>query len=321
MRAVVYSAYGGPEQLRVTEVPRPVPKPGEVLIRVKAASLNSWDWDLLRGQPFMVRLEGLTKPRHPVLGADVAGIVEAVGEGVTRFALGDAAFGDLSGASWGGFAEHVCAPETALAAIPAGVGFEAAAATPQAGLLAWQGLRWKGEVQPGDKVLINGGGGGAGTFAIQMAKLAGAAVTGVDRAEKAELMRAVGADRVVDYAVTDFTAEGQRYDLILDMVAGRPLAHYRRVLSPRGRFVMVGGKTSTILTVALVGAMTSKPEGQQMGLLLHRPDVGQLAELGALIAAGTIVPAVEQVYSLEDTAEAFRRIGEGRALGKLVVAP
>lgn len=321
MRAVVYSAYGMPEQLRLTEVARPVPKAGEVLIRVKAASLNSWDWDLLRGQPFLVRLGGLLRPPYPILGADVAGVVEAAGEGVTRFAVGDAVFGDLSGASWGGFAEYVAAPEAALAAIPAGVSFEAAAATPQAGLLAWQGLRWKGEVQPGDKVLINGGGGGAGTFAIQLAKRAGAEVTGVDRAEKAELMRSVGADRVIDYAVTDYTAEGERYDLILDMVAARPLAHYRRALSPRGRFVMVGGKTSTILTVALAGAMTSKPEGQQMGLLLHRPDVGQLAELGALVAAGTIVPAVERVYPLEQAAEAFQRIGDGRALGKLVVAP
>lgn len=251
MRAVVCSAYGMPEQLRLTEVARPVPKAGEVLIRVKAASLNSWDWDLLRGQPFLVRLGGLLRPPYPILGADVAGVVEAAGEGVTRFAVGDAVFGDLSGANWGGFAEYVAAPEAALAAIPAGVSFEAAAATPQAGLLAWQGLRWKGEVQPGDKVLINGGGGGAGTFAIQLAKRAGAEVTGVDRAEKAELMRSVGADRVIDYAVTDYTAEGERYDLILDMVAARPLAHYRRALSPRSRFVMVGGKTSTILTVAL----------------------------------------------------------------------
>ena len=321
MRAVVYSAYGTVEQLRLAEVERPVPRAGEVLIRVKAASLNSWDWDLLRGQPFLVRLGGLLRPPHPILGADVAGVVEALGEGVTRFAVGDAVFGDLSGASWGGFAEYVCAPEGALAAMPAGVSFEAAAATPQAGLLAWQGLRWKGEVRPGDKVLINGGGGGAGTFSIQLAKRAGAEVTGVDRAEKAELMRSVGAARVVDYAATDFTAESVRYDLILDMVAGRPLAHYRRALSPRGRFVMVGGKTSTILTVALVGAMTSKPEAQQMGLLLHKPDGGQLAELGALVAAGTIVPAVERVYPLEETREAFRRIGEGRALGKLVVAP
>jgi NADPH:quinone reductase-like Zn-dependent oxidoreductase len=319
MRAVVYSAYGGVEQLHLGEVERPEPKPGEVLLRVKAASLNSWDWDLLRGQPFLARLGGLLKPRHQILGADVAGIVEAVGGGVSRLAVGDGVFGDLSGANWGGFAEFVCAPEAALARIPAGVSFEAAAATPQAGLLAWQGLRWNGEVRPGDKVLINGAGGGAGTFAIQLAKRTGAVVTGVDSAEKAALMRQLGADRVVDYRAEDFAAGSERYDLILDMVARRPLAQYRRVLTPTGRLAVVGGTTLTILAVASIGAMTSKPDGQQLGLVLHRPDIGQLAELGALIATGEIVPAIDRVYPLEETAEAFRRIGAGQALGKLVV--
>lgn len=321
MRAVVYSAYGGVEQLRLAEVARPVPGPGEVLIRVKAASLNSWDWDLLRGQPFLARLGGLMKPRHPILGADVAGVVEAVGAGVSRFAVGDAVFGDLSAGNWGGFAEYVAASEAALARIPAGVSFEAAAATPQAGLLAWQGLRWKGEVRPGDKVLVNGGGGGAGTFAIQLARQAGAVVTGVDRAEKLELMRAMGAERVIDYRVEDFAAGGERYDLIIDMVASRPLAQYRQALTPTGRLAVIGGTTPTILAVASIGAMTSKPEGQQLGLVLHRPDVKQLAELGALIAAGEVKPAIDRVYPLAETAEAFRRIGEGQTLGKLVVVP
>lgn len=321
MRAVVYSAYGGVEQLRLAEVARPVPGVGEVLIRVKAASLNSWDWDLLRGQPFLARLGGLMKPRHPTLGADVAGVVEVVGAGVSRFAVGDAVFGDLSGGNWGGFAEYVAASEAALARIPAGVSLEAAAATPQAGLLAWQGLRWKGEVRPGDKVLVNGGGGGAGTFAIQLAKRVGAVVTGVDRAEKLELMRAMGAERVIDYRVEDFAAQSERYDLIIDMVASRPLAQYRQVLTPTGRLAVIGGTTPTILAVASIGAMTSKPEGQQLGLVLHRPDVKQLAELGALIAAGEVKPAIDRVYPLAETAEAFRRIGEGQALGKLVVVP
>lgn len=319
MRAVVYSAYGGVEQLHLSEVAQPSPGPGEVLLRVKAASLNSWDWDLLRGQPFLARLGGLLKPKHPILGADVAGIVEAVGEGVGRLAVGDRVFGDLSGANWGGFAEFVCAPEAALAKIPEAVSFEAAAATPQAGLLAWQGLKWNGEVRSGDKVLINGAGGGAGTFATQLAKRAGAVVTGVDCAEKTALMRQMGADRVIDYRVEDFAAGSERYDLILDMVARRPLAQYRRGLTPTGRLAVVGGTTPTILTVASIGAMTSKPDGQQLGLVLHRPDIGQLAELGALIASGEIVPAIDRVYPLEETAEAFRRLGDGQALGKLVV--
>jgi len=319
MRAVVYSAYGGVEQLHLSEVAQPSPGPGEVLLRVKAASLNSWDWDLLRGQPFLARLGGLLKPKHPILGADVAGIVEAVGKGVGRLAVGDRVFGDLSGANWGGFAEFVCAPEAALAKIPEAVSFEAAAATPQAGLLAWQGLKWNGEVRSGDKVLINGAGGGAGTFATQLAKRAGAVVTGVDCAEKTALMRQLGADRVIDYRAEDFAAGSERYDLILDMVARRPLAQYRRVLTPTGRLAVVGGTTPTILTVASIGAMTSKPDGQQLGLVLHRPDIGQLAELGALIASGEIVPAIDRVYPLAETAAAFRRLGDGQALGKLVV--
>jgi len=320
MRAVVYSAYGGVEQLRLAEVARPEPRPGELLIRVKAASLNSWDWDLLRGKPFLARLGGLLRPQHPILGADVAGLVEGVGPG-SRFAVGDAVFGDLSGAHWGGFAEYVAAPETALAKIPEGVSFEAAAATPQAGLLAWQGLRWKGEMRPGDQVLVNGGGGGAGTFAIQLAKRVGAVVTGVDRAEKLELMQAMGADRVIDYRVEDFAAGSARYDLIIDMVAARPLAQYRRVLTPTGRLAVVGGTTSTSLAVASIGAMTSKPEGQRLGLVLHQPNVGQLAELGALIAAGEVRPAIDRVYPLAETTAAFRRLGAGEALGKLVVVP
>lgn len=321
MKAVVYSAYGPPEALRLTEVPAPTPKAGEVLMGVRAASVNSWDWDLLCGKPFMTRLGGMTRPQHPILGADVAGVVEAVGEGVTRFRQGDAVFGDLSGGNWGGFAEKVCASADALVAIPAGVTFEAAAATPQAGLLAWQGLRWKREVRPGDKVLINGGGGGVGTFAIQLAKLAGAEVTGVDRAEKQALMRSLGATRTIDYTAEDFTAGGERYDLILDVVARRPMAEYRRALTPTGRLVVVGGTTVTILATVTFGSMASRPDGQLLGLLLHRPDVAQLAELGALIAVGAIRPVIDRVYALEQAAEALRRIGAGEALGKLVIAP
>lgn len=321
MRAVVYSAYGGVERLQLAEVPQPLPRPGEVLIRVKAASLNLWDWDLLRGQPFLARLGGLWRPRYPTLGADVAGVVAALGAGVGRLAVGDTVFGDLSGANWGGFAEYVAAPEALLARIPDGVSFEAAAAAPQAGLLAWQGLNWKGEVKAGDRVLVNGGGGGAGTFAIQLAKRAGAVVTGIDRAEKLELMRALAADRVIDYRAEDFAAGTERYDLIIDMVASRPLAQYRRVLTPTGRLAVVGGTTPTILAVATLGAVSSKPGGQQLGLVLHQPDVGQLAELGALIAAGAVTPAVDRVYPLAETAAAFRRLGDGQALGKLVVVP
>lgn len=321
MRAVVYSEYGPPDRLTVAEVPSPAPGAGEVLIAVRAASVNSWDWDLLRGAPVFIRLEAPFRPRHPILGADVAGVVEAVGEGVTRFRPGDRVFGDLSSGGWGGFAEQVAAPAELLAPIPNGVGFEAAAATPQAGLLAWQGLRWKRDVKPGDRVLVNGAGGGVGTFAIQLARLWGATVTGVDRAEKFELMRELGVERAIDYAAEDFTASGERYDLILDMVANRPVAHYQRALTPTGRLVVVGGKTGTLLALVTRGALASRAGGQQLGLLLHQPDAGQLGELGALIAAGHVTPVIDRTYRLEDAPEALRRIGAGQALGKLVVVP
>lgn len=315
MRAAVYDRYGGPIAAR--EVPTPAPKPGEVLVRVMAASVNSWDWDKFAGVP-MIRPEGLFVPRHRILGADIAGVVESVGEGVDTVSPGDAVVGEVSEHGWGGFAEFVAVPASVLVSKPAGLGFEAAAAIPQAGTLALQAVRQRRSVEAGERILINGAGGGMGSFAIQLAKLAGAHVTGVDHGDKLDFMHALGADAVIDYGREDFATSGQRYDRIIECVARRPVAAYRGCLSPTGILVVVGGRIRTLLAVALAGA-GSKPEGQQVGLLMWRSLPADYAELLALCADGTITAAVDGVHALEETGAALARIGAGRSLGKVVV--
>jgi NADPH:quinone reductase-like Zn-dependent oxidoreductase len=251
MKAVVYTQYGQPDVLEFKDVAQPAPKDGEVLIRVYASSVNSWDWDRLRGTPLLTRLDGgLLKPRHTILGADVAGRIESTGSSVTHFLPGDEVFGDLSGCGWGGFAEYDCARESMLAVKPADLTFEEAAAVPQAAVLALQGLRKGGRIRRGRRVLINGAGGGVGTFAVQIAKALGAEVTGVDSTAKLEMLRSLGADHVIDYTREDFTRNGKRYDLILDVVAVRSIVNYRRALRRNGTYVMVGGSTTTLLQVA-----------------------------------------------------------------------
>lgn len=240
MKAVVYTKYGPPDVLELKEIEKPIPKDDEVLIKVHGASVNSWDWDLLRGTPFLNRLFfGLLKPKYKILGADIAGRVEVVGRNVKQFLPGDEVFGDLCECGWGGFAEYVCARENALALKPASMTFEEVAAVPQAAVMALQGLRDQGQIQPGQKVLINGAGGGVGTFAVQIAKSFGAEVTGVDSTSKLDMMRSIGADQVIDYTQEDFTQNGQRYDLILDAAAYRSIFDYKRALSPKGIFVVV----------------------------------------------------------------------------------
>ena len=255
MKAMVYGKYCSPAVLRLEEVQKPAPDDDEVLIRVHASSVNSWDWDLVRGRPYLARIGAFRKPRYKILGADIAGRVEAVGRGVRRFQAGDEVFGDISGCGWGGFAEYVCARADVLALKPPSMTFEEAASLPQAGLLALQGLRTYGEPLPGQRVLINGAGGGVGTFGIQVAKSLGAEVTGVDIAEKFDVMRSVGADHVIDYMREDFTRGGQRYDLILDVTAQRSMFDYRRALTPRGVYVGVGGATGRMLQGGAAGGM------------------------------------------------------------------
>jgi NADPH:quinone reductase-like Zn-dependent oxidoreductase len=319
MKAIVFTKYGSPDFLELKEVEKPTPKDNEVLVKVHAASINSWDWELLRGTPFANRLIfGLLKPKIKILGADMAGRVEAVGKNVKQFQPDDEVFGDISGCGWGGFAEHVCARENALALKPTSVTFEEAAAVPQAALLALQGLRYKGQIQPGQKVLINGAGGGAGTFAVQIAKSFGAEVTGVDSTKKLDMMRSIGADQVIDYTQEDFTKNEQRYDLILDVAAYHSIFDYKRALSPKGIYVMVGGSMAQVFQVMFLGPWISMTGSKKMGLLMHKPNKG-LAFMKELLEAGKILPVIDRRYPLSEVPEALRYYGEGHVNGKVVI--
>ncbi|WP_419873446.1 NAD(P)-dependent alcohol dehydrogenase [Candidatus Pristimantibacillus sp. PTI5] len=319
MKAMVYTKYGMTDVLKLEEVETPAPKENEVLIQVYAASVNSWDWDRLRGKPFITRLEGLLKPRYKILGADIAGRVVAVGGEVKLLQPGDEVFGDISGYGWGGFAEYTCAHEKAFTRKPAGMTFEEAAAIPQAAVLALQGLRDKGQIRKGHKVLINGAGGGVGTFAVQFAKSIGAEVTGVDSAAKLNMLQSIGANYVIDYTKDDFTKKGQLYDLILDVVGNRSVFEYKRALKPKGTYVMVGGPMSRIFQVLLLGPFVSMIEKKNMGLLIHKPNKDDQNALKELFEAGKIVPVIDRRYPLSDVAQAIQYLGEGHPKGKVIV--
>lgn len=319
MRAIVFTRYGSPDVLELREVPKPVPGDGEVLVRVHATSLNDWDVGALDGKSLINRLMfGLLRPKpdRQILGSDIAGTIEAVGPNVTRFKAGEDVFGDLSG-RWGGFAEYVCAPQTSLALKPPRMTFEQAAAIPQAAMLAVQGLRDSGHVRSGQKVLINGAGGGAGTFAIQLAKLEGAEVTAVDSAEKLEVMRSLGADRVLDYRVEDFTRRGERYDLILDVKTSRSILDCARVLEPGGAYVTMGGEMSRLFQALLLRPFLMRGKQVRVVMLKLNKDLEYVKEL---FEAGKLAPVIDGPYPLEETAEAFRRFGAGRHIGKIVIA-
>ena len=320
MKAIVYHKYGSPDVLNLEEVQKPTPSDDEVLVKVHEASVNSSDWELLRGTPFANRvLSGLLKPtRIKILGADIAGRVEAVGRNVKLFQPVDEVFGDISGCAWGGFAEYVCARENALTLKPASMTFDEAAAVPQAAVLALQGLRYKGQIQPGQKVLINGGGGGAGTFAVQIAKSFGAEVTGVDSTSKLDMMRSIGADQVIDYTQEDFTQNRQSYDRIVDMAAHHSTFDYKRALSPKGIYGVIGGSQLRILQTVLLGSWISLIGSKKMGLVLHKPNK-DLAFMIELFEAGKVVPVIDRRYPLGEVAEALRYFGEGHVQGKAVI--
>jgi NADPH:quinone reductase-like Zn-dependent oxidoreductase len=321
MKAVVYTEYGPPEVLRLQEVEKPTPKGDEALVRVHAASVNYPDWAFVRGEPFMVRLtgSGLLKPKNKILGADIAGRVEAVGENVAHLQPGDEVFGDISGCGFGGFAEYVSVPEHALALKPANTTFEQAAAMPMAAVVALQGLRDQGQVQPGQKVLVVGASGGNGTFAVQIAKSFGAEVTGVCGTRNLDLVRSIGADAVIDYTREDFTQTGQRYDLILATAGFRSIFDYRRALSPQGVYVSVGGAMAQTFQAMLLGPWISMTGSKKMGVMLARPNQKDLAFISELVEADKIVPVVDRVYPLSGVAEAIRYYGEGHSRGKVVV--
>lgn len=319
MKAMVYTKYGSKDVLKLVELEKPVPKDKEVLIRVHAASVNSWDWDLLRGVPFMVRLGGILKPKFKILGADIAGTVEAVGSKVNQFRAGDEVFGDISGSGWGGFAEYVAVREDVLSLKPAHMSFDQAAALPQAGVLALQGLRDKGKIRKGMRVLINGAGGGVGTFAVQFAKAIGAEVAAVDSAVKLDMLTGLGADDVIDYTKDDFTQNGQQYDLILDVVGNRSIFDYKRSLSPSGTYVMVGGSMARIFQVMCLGPWISMTEKKNMGILIHKPNQNDQQDLEKLVEAGQISPIIDKCYALSEVAEALQYLGGGHANGKVVI--
>ncbi|NRF94213.1 NAD(P)-dependent alcohol dehydrogenase [Paenibacillus frigoriresistens] len=319
MMAIVYTKYGTTDVLKFKEVEKPTPKDNEVRIKVHAASVNSWDWDLLRGTPYLVRLGGLLKPKYNILGADIAGRIEAVGRDVKQFLPGDEVFGDISGCGWGGFAEYVCADENALTLKPASMAFEEAAAMPQTAVLTLQGLRDKGRIQKGQKVLINGAGGGVGTFAVQIAKSFGAEVTGVDNTSKLAMLLSVGADQVIDYTKEDFTQHGQHYDLILDVVGNRSIFDYKRSLSPNGTYVMVGGSMARIFQVLFLGAWISMIGSKKMGILIHKPNINDQNFMKELFEAGKVVSVIDRRYPLSEVAEALRYLGEGHPKGKVVI--
>ncbi len=320
MKAIVFDRYGPPDVLHIREIEKPVPGDDEVLIKVHAASVNSWDYDLVMGRPFVNRLIfGLLKPKRVnIPGCDIAGHIEASGENVKKFMPGDEVFGDLNAHGWGGFAEYVCAPEKALTLKPAGMTFEQAAAIPQAGVMALQGIRDYKQIQPGQKVLMNGAGGGVGTFAIQLAKSFGAEVTAVDSREKFEMLRSLGADHVIDYTKEDFTRTGHRYDLILDVAARHSVFDHKRALNPNGVYAMVGGSSAAIIQTMLLGPIVSLLGNKKVGILIHKPNK-DLAYFTELFSKGKVVPVIDKCYSLGEVPEALRHIGEGHVKGKIII--
>ena len=322
MQAIVYTTYGSPDVLKLNDVEKPTPKDNEVLVKVHAASANPADWHLMRAEPFLARLEnGLLKPKNTKLGADVAGRVEAVGRNVTQFQIGDDVFGALSINRLGGFAEYVCAPEELLALKPAKMTFEQAAAVPVAAFTALQGLRDKGQIKLGQKVLVNGASGGVGTAAVQIAKAFGTEVTGVCSTRNVDMVRSLGADHVIDYTQEDFTQNGQRYDLIFDAVGNRSVSDFKRALSPNGMCAVAGFTTLPhLFQVLVLGAWVSRTGRKKIGLMeTAKPNKKDLLFIKELLEAGKVVPVIDRCYPLRETAEALRYLEEGHARGKVVI--
>ena len=321
MKAMVYTQYGSPDVLHLEEVEKPTIKDDEVLVKVHAASVNAADWHLLTADIFLVRLMagGVLKPKNAILGADVAGRVETVGQNVKQFRPGDEVFGDVFGHGSGSFAEYVSAPESALVLKPANLSFEQAAAVPLAAVTALQGLRDKGNIQPGQKVLIQGAAGGVGTFAVQIAKAFGAEVTAVCSTRNVEQTCSLGADQVIDYTKEDFTRSGQQYNLILAVNGYHPLAAYKRALAPGGIYIMAGGSPAQMFQALLLGPWLSMTGGKKLGAVSAKANQKDLTTIKELLEAGKVVPVIDRCYPLSEAAEAFRYLGAGHARGKVVI--
>ncbi len=318
MKAIVCARYGSPDVLQLKEVEKPAPNDGEVLVKIYAASANPLDWHGMRGAPFLVRLGGgLRKPKDPRLGADIAGRVEAIGHNVPQFQPGDEVFGVCAG----GFAEYASVRENSLTLKPAHSSFEEAAAVPVAATTALQGLRDKGQIQPGQKVLVNGASGGVGTFAVQIAKSFGTEVTGVCSTRNLDMVRSIGADHVIDYTREDFTKNGRHYDLIFDAVGNHSVSDYKRALSPQGTCVIAGfSGLPRLFEHVVLGPLRSKTGDKKVGLMgIAKINQKDLVVLKELVEAGKVVPVIDRRYSLSDTAEAIRYLEEGHARGKVVI--
>src|SRR3989454_1645694 len=318
MKAIFCTQYGSPDVLRLKEVEKPAPKDDEVLVRIHAASANPLDWHLMRGSPFLARLGGgLRRPKDPRLGVDIAGRVEAVGNNVTRFQPGNEVFGTVKG----GFAEYACAREDRLALKPANISFEEAAAAPVVAFTALQGLRDKGKIRPGQKVLVNGASGGVGTFAVQMAKSFGTEVTGVCGTRNVDMVRSIGANYVVDYTQEDFTKNGQRYDLIFDAVGNRSVSEYKRALTPNGMCAVAGFTTLPhVFQVLVLGAWVSRTGRKKIGQMeTAKPNKKDLLFIKELLEADKVVPVIDRTCPLSEVPEAIRYLEEGHAKGKVVI--
>ena len=320
MKAIVCTKYGPPEVLKLREVEKPSPKDNEVLVKIYAASINVEDLDFLRGSAWSARMLGPLKPKYKILGFDLAGRIETVGRNVKQFKSGDEVFGDLFSYGFGAFAEYVCAPEKALMLKPRNTAFEQAATLPSRAIIALQGLRDKRQIQPGQKVLINGAGGGVGPFAIQIAKHFGAEVTGVDSTKKLDLLRSIGADHVIDYTKEDFTKNGQKYDFILDIAGYHSVFDYKRALNQKGIYSIVGGSRFSIFQVLFIGSLISMTGDKKIGLMTWKPNKKEdLVFIKELIESGKLVPIIDKTYPLSEVAEAFRHFEEEHPQGKIVI--
>lgn len=320
MKAIVYKNYGQSDQLHMEDVQKPVPAEKEVLVKVHAVSVNYADWHMLTGTPFLARMAfGLFRPKHNILGADIAGTVEAVGRNATTYKPGDKVYGDLGALRFGGFAEYVCAPESLIAPMPANLSFTEAAALPMAAVTALQALRDGGNVQPGQKVLIHGAAGGVGTFAVQIAKHMDAEVTALCGTRNVEMVRSLGADHVIDYTREDFADGNTKYDVILGINGNRSIYDYRKALAPQGIYLMAGGSDRQIFEAMLFGGFLSGRNGKKLGIFSASNNHADLMVINEWVEAGKIKPVIDRQFSLEQTPEAMRIIGTGHARAKLVV--
>ena len=318
MKAIVYREYGPPNVLKLEEVEKPTPTEDEVLIKINAVSINGSDREGLIGKPLYARIGGLRKPSQPILGSDIAGRVEAVGKNNTEFRVGDEVFGEIPGYH-SGFAEYVCTRGKTMALKPASMSFEEASAIPQAGVIAIRAIRDKGQVKPGQRVLMNGAGGSAGSFVIQLAKLHGAEVTGVDNTFKQDFMRSLGADHVIDYTREDFTKKRNHYDLIIDVVAHRSVFAYARALRPNGTAFFVGGSVATLFQILLIGPLIKRATGRNLKILMVPQNRKDLITITELCQAGKVRIVIDRNFPLSEVREAFRYVSEGRAKGKVVI--